>query len=89
MYTFAGWVPLPENRSATAAVRAVAECVSSGGPRRTVNPLFLHGPAGAGKTHLVSALVGEVTRRRPELTVTVLPAGDVAELFREARRKWL
>jgi chromosomal replication initiator protein len=49
---------------------------------RTLNfpsPLFLHGPAGTGKSHLVSALVNEVTRRAPQLVVRLLAASDLAE----------
>src|SRR5262249_3322492 len=37
----------------------------------------LHGPPGTGKTHLVSALLAEVTRRCPDQVVTALPAGDL------------
>src|SRR5262249_20893857 len=46
--------------------------------KREVNPVFLHGPSGTGKTHLVSALVAEATARRPDLVATVLAAGDLA-----------
>src|SRR5262245_42042695 len=73
MYTFAQWVPTPENRSAFAAVRRVAAFVG------TVHPLFLHGPSGTGKTHLVSALAAEVVARRPELVVAHLPARTLGE----------
>lgn len=48
------------------------------GPRASLppNPLFLHGPAGCGKTHLISALVTEATSGQGDLTVSVLAAGD-------------
>ncbi len=74
MYTFSQWVTTPENRSAQAAVRRVASCVA--GRRRAVNPLFLHGPAGSGKTHLVGALATAVTRLCPDRIVCLLPAAD-------------
>ncbi|HKI32465.1 MAG TPA: DnaA/Hda family protein [Gemmataceae bacterium] len=74
MYTFTHWVTTPENRFARAAVRRVADSVA--GRRRAVNPLFLHGPAGTGKTHLVNALATAVTRRCPDLIVCLLPAAD-------------
>lgn len=74
--TFARWVALPENRFGRAAVRRVAACLESQRNYRQINPLFLHGPPGTGKTHLVWALVHEVTRRRPDLAVRVLDAGD-------------
>src|SRR4051812_5908437 len=74
--TFARFVPTPENRAALLAVRDVARSVC--GRRRPLqNPLFLHGPTGTGKTHLAAALVEQVTRRRPNLAVAVLPASDL------------
>jgi chromosomal replication initiator protein len=76
MYTFIHWVTTAENRLAEAAVRRVLEDVSTAGRRREVNPLVLHGPAGSGKTHLVSALAGEVMRRSPDLIVSLLAAND-------------
>src|SRR5436309_3635961 len=76
MYTFTHWVTTPENRLARAAVERVANCVASGRRPRIANPLFLHGPAGTGKTHLVSALAAAVTHRRPDLIVALLPAAD-------------
>src|SRR5947209_1241380 len=79
--TFARFVAVPENRSALVAVQRVAACLGSGS-RRATPPLYLHGPAGTGKTHLVSALVEEVTRRRPDLVVSVFPAGDLNLLAR-------
>src|SRR6266849_11056930 len=81
MYTFSRWVAMPENRSAWIAVQRVADCVCSDRQRRQANPLFLHGPAGTGKTHLVSALVADATARRPDLVVAVLAAGDLALAF--------
>src|SRR5262245_52439385 len=76
---FAQFVPLPENLAARAAVRCVAACLGARRRRRVHNPLYLHGPAGTGKTHLVSALVEEATRRVPDLIVTMLSAGAFAE----------
>lgn len=76
MQTFARWVSTPENRSARLAVGRVADCVCSGGQRREVNPLFLHGPAGTGKTHLTAALAHEVSRRRPDLVINLLSGND-------------
>lgn len=58
------------------AVERVSDCVCGRGPRRAINPLFLHGPAGAGKSHLVSALLADVTQRSPDLQVALLAAGD-------------
>jgi chromosomal replication initiator protein len=75
--TFARFTTAAENRGALLAVQHVTTCVCSGRARRTDNPLLLHGPPGAGKTHLVSALVAEVTRTTATLIVNVLAAGDL------------
>ena len=52
------------NRLAHSAALAVAEL-----PGEAYNPLFLHGPPGLGKTHLLGAIVDYLRRLRPELTV--------------------
>ncbi len=44
---------------------------------QTAGILLLHGPAGAGKSHLVHALAAEVLEHRPDFIVTVLAAGDL------------
>jgi chromosomal replication initiator protein len=84
MFTLARWVSTPENHSALVAVQRVADCVCSRRPRREHNPLFLHGPAGTGKTHLVSALAGEVSGRCPDLLIRLQPARELAEPSRDA-----
>ncbi len=76
MQTFASWVLLPENRSARIAIERVAQAVCRRKPRFTHNPLFLHGPAGTGKTHLVNALLAHVTQTVPDLVVTTLAARE-------------
>src|SRR5262249_26291234 len=73
---------LPENRAAHAAIQHLAECVSATRFDRLANPLFLHGPAGSGKSHLVALLVADVTRRCPDQAVRVLSAGDFEALAR-------
>jgi chromosomal replication initiator protein len=80
--TFPGWVSLPENRAARMAVGRVTEVVASGRARRPLNPLFLHGPAGTGKSHLVAALVEQVVRQAPDRLVFVLAAGDFEALVK-------
>jgi chromosomal replication initiator protein len=52
------------NRFAHAAALAVAEM-----PAEAYNPLFLHGPPGLGKTHLLWAIAAYIRRRHPERSV--------------------
>jgi chromosomal replication initiator protein len=76
MPTLASWVSLPENRAALAAVQHVADCLCGPSARLAFNPLFLHGPAGVGKTHLAAGLIAEAAARRPGLSAVLLTAGD-------------
>jgi chromosomal replication initiator protein len=76
MPTFADWVSLPENCSAERAVGRVADALRRGRVRPALNPLILHGPAGAGKSHLGHALVARVTQTAPDRTVMILAARE-------------
>jgi len=95
MQTFAGWVSLPENRAASAAVRRLARSAGGGPARADLNPLFVHGPAGSGKSHLAAAFLARVVRRRPDLAAAVLtpdtlaavrPDADTPDAVADARR---
>jgi len=77
LLTFSRFVPAPENHAALTAVQAVAASFGSRSVAGSVNPLFLHGSAGTGKTHLVWALIHEATRHAPELIASVLSAADL------------
>ncbi len=77
--TFARFVACPENRSALLAIKDLAACTRSRRPVRT-SPLFIHGAAGSGKTHLMHALVDELTRACPDLTISVLSAAELGDL---------
>jgi hypothetical protein len=76
MQTLAPWVSLLQNRSALAAAERVADCVCSrcvgmNSPARLAfKPLLLHGPAGAGKTHLVAGFAALVVERRPDFSAS-------------------
>jgi chromosomal replication initiator protein len=70
------WILLPENRAARQAIERVVQCVWSGSSRRTINPLFLHGPTGTGKTHLVNDLIRQLTRDA-DRQVALLQASDI------------
>ncbi len=63
-YTFDGFVISAGNRLAHASALAVAEL-----PAQAYNPLFLHGPPGLGKTHLLHAIGHYVRAYALELRV--------------------
>ena len=81
-HTFERFVIGDGNRLAHAAALAVAEL-----PGEAYNPLFLHGPPGLGKTHLLGAVVDYLSRRRPELTVHYTTAERFTTEFVTALRK--
>ena len=59
-YTFGEFVVGRSNELAYAAANAV-----SAAPGKTYNPLFIHGPTGIGKTHLMQAIAHEILSKNP------------------------
>ncbi|RME40860.1 MAG: chromosomal replication initiator protein DnaA, partial [Planctomycetota bacterium] len=78
-YTFEHFVTGPCNRLAHAAAQAVAA-----DPGRAYNPLFLHGPVGVGKTHLLQAITHELRHRHPNLRCHYISCETFTNDFIEA-----
>ena len=80
-YTFERFVIGPGNRLAHGAALAVAEA-----PSEAYNPLFLHGPPGLGKTHLLAAIANYLHDNAPGLSVRCTTAESFTNEFVAALR---
>jgi chromosomal replication initiator protein len=80
-YTFERFVIGEGNRVAHAAALAVAET-----PSEAYNPLFLHGPPGLGKTHLLGAIANYLRTNAPGLSVRYTTAEGFTNEFVGALR---
>jgi len=80
-FTFDNFVVGKPNELAYAAARRVAEA-------RTVpfNPLFLYGPVGLGKTHLMHAIAWQIKARTPKRRIIYLSAEKFMYQFVRALR---
>lgn len=63
-YTFDSFVIGPGNRFAHAASVAVSEA-----PAKQYNPLFIYGPTGLGKTHLLQSIAQQTKRKHPAFKI--------------------
>ena len=66
-FTFESFVVGPSNRFAHSAAIAVTN-----NPGQVYNPLFLYGPAGVGKTHLLYAIANGVRKRDPDVNIVYI-----------------
>ena len=70
-YTFDNFIVGNSNKFAHAACVAVANH-----PATDYNPLFIYGPSGIGKTHLLYAITNEFKRKRPDIKVIYIKSED-------------
>ncbi len=66
-FTFENFVVGPSNRFAHGAAIAVSR-----NPGQVYNPLFIYGPAGVGKTHLLYAIANGIRRNNPDANVVYI-----------------
>ena len=81
-YTFENFIVGNSNKFAHAACVAVAAH-----PAENYNPLFIYGPSGLGKTHLLSAIVNEITKRDPKTRVLYIKGDEFTNQMIEALGK--
>ena len=70
-YTFDNFIVGNSNKFAHAACIAVANH-----PATDYNPLFIYGPSGLGKTHLLYAITNEFKRKHPDIKVIYIKGED-------------
>jgi len=70
-HTFENFIVGSSNKFAHAAAFAVAD-----NPAMIYNPLFIHGPSGLGKTHLLHAIARRIKQDHPEYKITYISAED-------------
>ena len=80
-YSFERFVIGDGNRFAHAAALAASEA-----PSEAYNPLFLHGPPGLGKTHLLVAIANYLSVNAPALSVRYTTAESFTNEFVDALR---
>ncbi|MBQ2755089.1 MAG: chromosomal replication initiator protein DnaA [Oscillospiraceae bacterium] len=78
-YTFATYIVGSSNKFAHAASMAVAAK-----PAGSYNPLFIHGNSGLGKTHLMYAIVNEISEKYPDLNICYIKGEDFTNELIEA-----
>ncbi len=70
-YTFENFIVGNSNRFAHAAAQSVAAT-----PASQYNPLFIYGPSGLGKTHLMYAIVNSLLSRDPDMNAIYINGED-------------
>ncbi len=82
-YTFENFIVGSSNQFAHAASLAVAN-----NPASTYNPLFIYGPSGLGKTHLMYAITNKLFERSPDMNAIYINGEDFTnQLIESISRK--
>ena len=81
-FTFENFIKGSGNQFAFAAAQAVAA-----NPSGAYNPLFIYGPSGLGKTHLMTAIANEMRRNDPNLNIVYVTGETFANELIEAIQK--
>ena len=81
-YTFDNFIVGNSNKFAHAACWAVADR-----PSMDYNPLFIYGPSGLGKTHLLYAITNEVKKKNPNAKIIYIKSEDFTNQLIESMKQ--
>ena len=81
-YTFDNFIVGNSNKFAHAACVAVSEK-----PAADYNPLFIYGPSGLGKTHLMYAIINELAKKKPNIKIIYIKGEDFTNQFIDSLSK--
>lgn len=81
-YTFDNFIVGSSNKFAHAACFAVSE-----NPAQDYNPLFIYGPSGLGKTHLLYAVTNKIKERNPNAKIIYIKGEDFTNQMIESLSK--
>lgn len=87
-YTFENFVIGSSNKFASSAAVAVANQDFNDHSKKEFNPLFIYGPSGVGKTHLLYAIVNRVLNNFPNKKIIYVKGEEFAnQLFTAISKK--
>ena len=78
-FTFDNFVVGPSNRFAHSAAIAVSKT-----PGQVYNPLFIYGPPGVGKTHLLYAIANGIRKENPDVNIVYIKGDQFTNELIEA-----
>ncbi len=81
-YTFENFVVGNSNKFAHAACVSVAK-----NPENSYNPLFIYGPSGLGKTHLLYAITNEILLKNPKASIIYVKCEEFTNQLIESLSK--
>ena len=83
-YTFDNFIVGSSNKFAHAACLSVAT-----NPAHSYNPLFIYGPSGLGKTHLLYAIINEIHKNNPDFNIIYVKGDEFTNQMIESIGKGL
>ena len=87
-YTFENFVVGSSNRFANSAAIAVANQSFDDFSKKEFNPLFIYGPSGVGKTHLLYAIVNRIIKNNPTKKIVYVKGEEFAnQLFTAIQKR--